>query len=105
MALCRITVVRVANYADLMEQYEKPQENPCGMVPGRVFFSDGRKKPEGMCDSAWAGMRPVVAGLCCGMENYCGEWMKDPRSFMFSCNDGFRPVSFYIERVAEEGGT
>jgi len=25
--------------------------------------------------------------------------MKDPMSAMISCNDGFRPVSFYIEVI------
>ena len=28
--------------------------------------------------------------------------MKNPRSAMLSCNDGFRPVSFYIEALDEE---
>ena len=26
-------------------------------------------------------------------------WMKNPHSAMISCNDGFRPVSFYIEVI------
>ncbi len=29
-------------------------------------------------------------------------WMKNKRSAMISCNDGFRPVSFYIEALDEE---
>ena len=29
-------------------------------------------------------------------------WMKNPRSAMISCNDGFRPVSFYIEALDED---
>ena len=33
-------------------------------------------------------------------DHYDG-WMKNPRSAMISCNDGFRPVSFYIETVEE----
>ena len=28
-------------------------------------------------------------------------WMKNPRSAMISCNDGFRPVSFLIEVIEE----
>lgn len=31
--------------------------------------------------------------------------MKDPKSAMISCNDGFRPVSFYIEALDEEADT
>ena len=27
------------------------------------------------------------------------RWMKNPLSAMISCNDGFRPVSFYIEVI------
>ena len=30
--------------------------------------------------------------------------MKNKRSAMISCNDGFRPVSFLIEVVEEENG-
>ena len=26
-------------------------------------------------------------------------WMKNPMSAMISCNDGFRPFSFYIEAI------
>ena len=26
-------------------------------------------------------------------------WMKNPMSAMISCNDGFRPFSFYIEVI------
>lgn len=28
-------------------------------------------------------------------------WMKNPRSAMLSCNDGFRPVSFLVEALDE----
>lgn len=31
-----------------------------------------------------------------GSDIYEG-WMKNKNSAMISCNDGFRPVSFYIE--------
>lgn len=29
-------------------------------------------------------------------------WMKNEKSAMISCNDGFRPVSFLIEALEEE---
>lgn len=35
-------------------------------------------------------------------ENLYEGWMKNPRSAMISCNDGFRPVSFYIEALKED---
>ena len=31
--------------------------------------------------------------------------MKNPASAMISCNDGFRPVSFLIEALDEDGGS
>lgn len=35
-----------------------------------------------------------------GKDFYDG-WMKNPKSAMISCNDGFRPVSFLIEVIEE----
>jgi uncharacterized repeat protein (TIGR04076 family) len=55
--------------------------------------------PEGMCDSAWESMRPFVEALARGEGNFYDGWMKNPYSAMISCNDGFRPVSFLVERV------
>ena len=34
----------------------------------------------------------------------CDIWMKNKKSAMLSCNDGFRPVSFLIEALDEEAG-
>ena len=45
----------------------------------------GWQRPEGMCESAWESRR-----------------MKNPKSAMISCNDGFRPVSFLIEVMDEK---
>ena len=56
-------------------------------------------KPEGLCDSAWGSMREFVEELARGGGNFFDGWMKDPRSAMISCNDGFRPVSFYLEAI------
>ena len=44
-------------------------------------------------------MLPFVEELCRGGGNFFDGWMKNPRSAMISCNDGFRPVSFLIEAV------
>ena len=40
--------------------------------------------------------------LAHGGENFYDGWMKDPKSAMISCNDGFRPVSFLLETMNEE---
>ena len=104
MKKCRITVVRTASYTDLMEKYENPIEHACDMREGMVFISEGWQKPEGMCDSAWESMSPFVMTLAHGGSNLYDGWMKNPHSAMISCNDGFRPVSFLIEALDEDGG-
>ena len=93
--------MRVASYKDLMEKYENPIQHACDMREGQVFIIDGWKKPEGMCDSAWETLSPFVMTLAHGGEDIYDGWMKDKRSAMISCNDGFRPVSFYIEAIDE----
>ena len=102
MKKCRITVMRMTSYPDLMEQYENPMEHACDMRLGQVFIANGWQKPEGLCDSAWESMSPFVMTLSHGGENFYDGWMKNPKSAMISCNDGFRPVSFLIEALDEE---
>ena len=101
MKNCRITVMRKAFYKDLADRYENPIEHACDMKEGQVFITDGCKKPEGMCDSAWETLLPFVMTLAHGGEDIYDGWMKNKRSAMISCNDGFRPVSFYIEVIDE----
>lgn len=102
MRKCRITVMRMARYDDLIEKYEKPLEHPCCLQEGQVFITNGWCKPEGLCDSAWESMSSFVMALSYGAEDIYDGWMKNKRSVMISCNDGFRPVSFYIEALDEE---
>lgn len=99
---CRITVMKITEYEDLMRLYENPIEHTCDMQEGQVFIANGWEKPEGMCSSAWESMSPFVMTLSHGGENLYDGWMKNPKSAMISCNDGFRPVSFYIEALDEE---
>ena len=101
MKCCKITVVRMAEYRDLMEQYENPIEHACDMILGQVFYAKEGRKPEGFCDSAWESMKPFVEELARGGGNFYDGWMKNEKSAMISCNDGFRPVSFYIETIEE----
>lgn len=99
MKKIRITAVRVARYDDLIEQYENPIEHTCSVTEGQVWFADGWRKPENFCDSAWDSISPFVMALAHGGENFYDGWMKNPKSAMISCNDGFRPVSFLLEAV------
>ena len=102
MKKVRITVMRIARYDDLMAQYENPILHACGMAEGQVFTANGWAKPEGFCDSAWDTLSPFVMALAHGAENLYDGWMKNPRSAMISCNDGFRPVSFLLEALDED---
>lgn len=102
MNKCRITVMRMARYDDLIAKYENPIQDACLLHEGQVFIADGWEKPAGLCDSAWETMSPFVLTLSCGGKGIYGDWMKNERSAMISCNDGFRPVSFLIEAMDEE---
>lgn len=99
MKSCRITVMRITTYPDLMARYENPIQHTCDLKEGMVFLSEGGEKPAGLCDSAWESMAAFVQELAKGGGDFYGGWMKNPKSAMISCNDGFRPVSFYIEAV------
>ena len=99
MKRCKITVMRITEYQDLMELYENPMENACFMKVGQVFISTNYEKPEGMCESAWLSLYPFVMTLSSGGTNIFNGWMKNPASAMVSCNDGFRPVSFLVEAM------
>ena len=98
----RITVLKKARYEDLIAKYENPIEHACDIREGDVFVSENGEKPQGLCGSAWESMRIFVEELANGGGNFYDGWMKDPHSAMISCNDGFRPVSFYIETINGE---
>lgn len=93
----KITAVRKTEYPDLMAQYENPIEHTCDIQIGDSFLSVDGNCPEGFCDSAWDSVKPFVRVLAEGGGNFYDGWMKDPKSAMISCNDGFRPVSFLLE--------
>ena len=95
----RITAIRQTVYEDLMTQYENPIEHACDVKKGQQWVSVDGKCPEGMCPAAWYSMREFVESLARGEGNFYDGWMKNPMSAMISCNDGFRPVSFYIETI------
>ena len=54
------------------------------------------------CDSAWDSISAFVMTLAHGGGNFYDGWMKAPNTAMISCNDGFRPVSFYLEALDED---
>ena len=102
MKKVRITAIRKTCYPDLMEKYENPIQHACDVKEGQVWVANGWCKPEGFCGSAWDSISPFVMTLAHGGGDFYDGWMKNPKSAMISCNDGFRPVSFYLEALEED---
>ena len=93
--------MRQTVYRDLMAQYENAIEHTCDVAIGQQWVSVNGERPKGLCPSAWESMRPFVESLARGEGNFFDGWMQNPMSVMISCNDGFRPVSFYIEKIED----
>ena len=97
--MVKITAVKVSKFEDLIGKYENPIKHACSIKEGDVFYSKNGEKPKNLCPDAWKVMKEYVVSLAQGKGNFFDGWMKDPMSAMISCNDGFRPVSFYIEVI------
>ena len=102
MTKVRIKAVRQTIYRDLMKKYENPILHACTLHQGQEWISVDGQCPDGMCASAWASMREFVESLSRGEGHFFDGWMRNPMSAMISCNDGFRPMSFYIELIEDE---
>ena len=102
MKTVRITAIRKTVYPDLMAKYENPIQHACDVEEGQVWIANGWEKPEGFCGSAWDSISAFVMTLAHGGGDFYDGWMKNPKSAMISCNDGFRPVSFYLEALEED---
>lgn len=102
MKKVKITVKKMCCHEDLIKEYENPIEHACDMQVGQVFIANGWKKPDNFCDSAWDTISPFVMALAHGAEDLYDGWMKNKKSAMISCNDGFRPVSFLLETLEDE---
>ena len=97
----RITALRQTEYKDLIAKYENVIEHTCDVRIGQQWVSIDGGMPEGMCPSAWDSIRPFAESLARGEGNFYDGWMQNPMSAMISCNDGFRPVSFYLEAISD----
>jgi len=104
MATVRITVVKRAFHQDLSGEHIRAERYPEGFGPcslwaeGQSFLVEGfPKKPEGFpCDWAWADIQRDVAMIAFGADL---PWMKEKGTAVTCCSDGFRPVSFLVERI------
>ena len=95
----KITVKKITVHDDLILEYENPIEHTCDMTINQTFISKDGQIPNGFCQSAWDSVAPFVKDLANGKGNFFDGWMKNPKSAMISCNDGFRPVSFLLETI------
>lgn len=102
MKKIKIKAIRKACYDDLIEKYENPITNACDVEEGQIFIANGWQRPDGLCESAWESMSAFVMTLAHGGEDLYNGWMKNKKSAMISCNDGFRPISFLLEALDEE---
>lgn len=103
MKKVKITVMETTFNQELAAQYASAGLGPCTYNrPGQVFYSNGWQKPKGLCDNAWKSMMEYVMTLAHGGENFYEGWMKDKKTAMIACNDGFRPVSYLLEATDEE---
>lgn len=102
MKKVKITVMKTVCHQDLIDAFENPIEHACDMRVGQVFVANGWAKPDGFCDSAWESVSPFVMTLAHGGSDFYDGWMKNKKSAMISCNDGFRPVSFLLEALEQD---
>lgn len=97
---CKITVIRRMLNKDLAEEYLNQPNNftPCNKVADNQEFiiNNPFEIPEGLCQSAWADIRPYIMTIAAGGSF---EFMKEEHSALASCSDLFRPVIFKIERL------
>ena len=101
MKKVKITAIRRTCYPDLIAKYENPIEHACDVEIGMTWISVDGQKPKNFCNAAWDCISAFVKILAEGGGNFYDGWMKNPYSAMLSCNDGFRPVSYYIEALDE----
>ncbi len=92
-----ITPIKQTINEDLIKEYENDIEHACDIKLNVSFISHNASKPNGLCDEAWNSIYPFVNKLANGEYNLYDGWMKDPKTAMISCNDGFRPVSFLLK--------
>lgn len=105
MRKCKITVVKTALFPDVIRDHSDygPDHTPCPCFKeGDVFVSDGLNMPEGFCGWAWADIDKFVhVILADGVYSMATPEGVKENKVIACCSDGFRPVVFLLEGVAE----
>jgi uncharacterized repeat protein (TIGR04076 family) len=103
MKKVRITVIKKRFYADLVAKHMAENTartfKPCGHEIGESFVVDQPVMcPEGMCPWAWHDVESFVR--IAAFEGTVGDMLPE-NSWIRSCTDAFRPVTFLIEPVED----
>ena len=95
----RITVLKRSQNKEWCCKYADSVWDKCDLFEeGQEFITrDGIEMPAGMCSWAWADMLKYIVTLSRG-GNFAGV---KPGTFITCCTDGFRPVSFKLERIQD----
>ena len=87
---------------DLIDEYGVGVNPFCDAVEdGQEFIVKDLNIPAGFCAWAWADIQRDVTHLF-----FDGDfpWVKDEGVMISACTDGFRPVIFKLERLADVEG-
>lgn len=93
----KITVLKKHFNEEFILEYANTPGNlaPCSKFEvGDTYMVDHQAPwdmPEGFCGWAWADMQKMVWGMSRG----------GPKRFVTSCTDGYRPVIFLLEQLAQ----
>jgi len=102
MTAVKITVLKRALHQDLVDELSNSDIAPCGLFREGQEFIAGFDKPDGFCSWAWGDISKMVVALHAGARFDKGpfnDWMKDGTTGVACCTDGFRPVTFKLERI------
>jgi uncharacterized repeat protein (TIGR04076 family) len=102
MNVVKITVLKRALHAELAREIRGVDTSPCeAFTDGQVFYA-GLGAPDGFCSWAWQDISRMALALQSGGSFDRGlfrGWMREDNAAVACCTDGFRPVSFKLERV------
>lgn len=102
MTAVKITVVKRTLQTDVVEALGGVSVKPCDYLREGQEFIGGFTMPEGFCAWAWSDISKMVVSLMAGANFNRGlfeKWMKDGKTAVACCTDGFRPVIFKLERI------
>ena len=102
MTAVRITVLKRALHPELAAESAAGVVKQCEVFKDGQEFIAGLTMPEGFCPWAWTDITRTMLALQAGGSFNRGlfsGWMKEGHTAVACCTDGFRPVSFKLERI------